>query len=281
MPSQEELLQELLASWDYTFYRGTQRRSIKGVRKSLSFTPSLPVAVIWSAVPGDAWGQHAPEFLPTSTIHTMQLLPACQPLLLGNPLPYPDNALSLAHVLVLLKYGKEDGITEAEVRKIYNYLHNRITGKTSGGDFLYRVFNEYMEEMDDEDIPWDFTHPHTMISYIARDAWDDNPTVTTAENLEADAFIFADAPAVQKAAIRLGYDSLLYVDAFGGGEYAAPPLLGCPVADLSGVEIDYGMDNELVPTHWTLRLLNQDCIESMTPTPTDEIVGHVDLCGEE
>jgi hypothetical protein len=255
-----------------TVYRGTQRRDIKGARKGLSFTPSLPVAVIWSARPGDVWSRTRTAFLPTSTVHTAQLR-------LRNPLILGEGCYnSLSNILKMLRYDYVGGISEGEVTKIYNYLHNRLIGKAKGGEFLFKVLDEDYEEIDDDVVPFSLSIPDTLISWVAREEWHEEPTIETAAHLVADTYIFVDAPAVQRAALSQGYDSIVYVDVFAGGTWAAEDLLGCDVEELDGITMDYDIEDEYVPTHWSLRLLDADIVESMTAKPTEEIVATVDLC---
>lgn len=255
-----------------TVYRGTQRRDIKGARKGLSFTPSLPVSVIWSARPGDVWARRKTVFLPTSTVHTAQLN-VRNPLILGK-----GCYDTLSHILELLRYDYVGGIPEEDVTRIYNYLHNRLTGKAKGGEFSFKVLDEDYEEIDDDVVPFSLSMPDTLISWVAREEWYYEPTIETASHLMADTYIFVDAPAVQRAALAQGYDSIVYVDVFAGGTSAAETLLGCDVEELDGVTMDYDIEDEFVPTHWSLRLLDPDIVESMTATPAEEIVETVDLC---
>lgn len=251
------------------YYRGTQRASIRGAQKTLSFTPSLPVAVIWSARPGNIWLGMSPRFLKTSTVHKVQLNTKKQ-------LTLPEYShVALSDILTALKY-EEGGISCKEVRKIYQYLHNRIIGKAKGGDFSYRLYDEEGEEVDDYEVPLSLRRPHTIISWYGFDQWEDEPTLETASCLWADTFVFADSPAVQRAAKAQGYDSIAYVDVFAGGEYASADLLGCPVWDLSGVEED--TEDKGVPVHWTVRPLDMKIIKLLESVPTEQIVQTKDLC---
>jgi len=254
-------------------YRGTQRRSIRGARKILSFTPSLPVAVIWSAQPGDFWSDIRPRFLKTSTVHKVELSSKKQ-------LTFQWNHCSLADVLKLLKYGEEDGISPEGVEKIYRYLHNRLIGKTKyAGEFYYQLYDEDGKEVDGYEIPFSLTRPETAISWYGFAQWDYEPTLETASQLWADTFIFADTPAVQRAAKAQGYDSIAYVDLFAGGERASEWLLGCSVWGLSGVESDTDLEDNEVPVHWTIRPLNNKIIKIVESVPAEQILETEDLCG--
>jgi hypothetical protein len=246
-----------------TVYRGTQYKAIEGARKGLSFAYSLPVAIIWSARPGDIWGRREPQFLPTSTIHIAQLE-------IKKPFVIEEPFTSLGDVLRRLKYPR--GIADDDVRKIYNYLHNRIIGKVPGGDFSYVVLDEDGGEPRDEDeVPLSFRSPQSLIS-LARDDWDNDPGLDTADLLQVDTFIFADAPAFQRAAVAAGYDAMVYMDVFQGGEHAAPILLKQDVYDLEGVTEEQDIQGEYVPAHMTLRPLDLNIIVEVTSIPTVDVV---------
>jgi len=231
-------------------YRGTQHRKVEGVRAGLSYTTSLPAAIVWSSVPPDKWGQREAEFLPTSTVHVARL----------NTdrvleLAQGDNHASFASVLMSLEYGDRGGISQEEATKILQYMHNRIIGKAKGGEFVYRVYDEEGELFDDNDLPFSLTDPLTGVSEI-RDAFEcaDNP-LETAGRLIADTFIFADAPAVQRAAIKMGYEAMFYWDLFQGAEHASKQLLGIEAEHLKGVEWDHDIDGERTLVHETYRVL--------------------------
>jgi hypothetical protein len=233
----------------------------------MSFAYSLPVAVIWSAVPGDVWGKSEAHFLDTSTIHTAQA-DESNALDLGG-----YNFMTMGDILMALEYGSPEGITESEVRKIYNYMHNRLIGKAKGGDFLYQVFDEDEEQLDEYDLPFSLTSPETLISVARDEDWDYEPTIEVANRILADSFIFVDAPAVQKAALRLGYTSIIYQDVFAGGTSASKTLLGKDVEDLEGIEMEYDLDNEEVPTHKTFRVLDPEAISDVVSEPTEDVLG--------
>lgn len=257
-------------------YRGTQRREIKGARTGQSWAFSLPVAVIWSAVPGDPWA-HSKEvrrahFISTSTIHIGQAD-------VRNALNLGGIYTSLAEVLRKLEWGSPEGITDEEVLRVFNYMHNRLIGKAKGGEFVYQVLDEYGDPRDESEIPLSFLMPMTLISE-ARDEWD--AAYDRAEAMElaarvvADTFIFADAPRVQMAAKRLGYDALTYHDVFQGGESAAEELLGRDVEDLEGIEQDYDLEDNWVPIHDTLRPLGDDVITDVVAVPTEEVLADME-----
>jgi transposase-like protein len=255
------------------YYRGTQLRSIRGARKTLSFTPSLPVAVVWSSHPGNFWHGIKPHFLKTSTVHKAEINSEKQ-------LTLPWNHCSLSDVLKALNY-QDGGISDEEVRKIYQYLHNRLIGKTKyAGDFSYRLYDDEGEEVDDYEVPFSLRRPQTTISWYGIEQWDDDPCLETASRLWADTFIFVDAPAVQRAAKDQGYNSIAYIDVFAGGEPASEHLFGCPVWDLAGVDEDTDLEGDDVPVHWTVRPLDKRIIKILERVPAEEIVETTDLCEE-
>jgi hypothetical protein len=73
--------------------------------------------------------------------------------------------------------------------------------------------------------------------------------------LQADTFIFADAPAVQRAARVAGYDCIVYSDVFEGGRHASEVLLGVDVEELPGIDLDEDLEDDLVVVHDTYRPL--------------------------
>lgn len=252
-----------------TVYRGTQRAVIEGVRKGQSFAYSLGVAIIWSARPGDVWAGTHTRFLETSTVHVIQAAPR-------SMLPLAErNHCSLADVLRRLDY--PNGISDEEVRKIYNYMHNRIIGKAAGGEFAYVLLDEDGDARDEDEVPLSFTNPQTMIT-LARDDWDFDPGLETADLLIADTYIFADAPAIQRAAAQLGHDALTYPDVFQGGEDAAQELLGCRVGQLDGVTFDTDLNGRTVPQHLTLRVLDPALVVNAAATPTAQVLHDRRFC---
>jgi hypothetical protein len=234
------------------------------VRKALSFAYSLPVAIIWSARPGDVWGRTKPTFLSTSTIHTAQIN-------VRNPLVWDQNHMTLGDVLRDLRYGKPGGITEDEVTKIYNYMHKRILGQARGGDFGYKLVDDEGNERDEDEVPLSFRNPESVIS-LAREGWLYDPLLETADLLTADTFIFADAPAVQRAALARGHDALVYVDVFQGGEGAAKELLDCPIRDLDGIDESTDLDGVWQTVHDTVRILDPAVIVEMSAVPTASLL---------
>lgn len=237
-------------------FRGTQHLSPgTQVRGSLSFTPSLPVAVIWSARPGDIWSHRArATFLSTSTVHAAHVHSS-------NTLKLNEGAelsTKLGDVLRLLQYGEPSGITHDEVLRIFNYMHNRLIGKARGGEFGYTVYDEEGGELDEQDLLLSFSSPRTLISEVKDDfEYDWAERLQTIDRVLADTFVFADAPTVQKVAQRLGYDALTYQDVFQGGESASKELLHRDVVELPGVDEEWDeIEGEYVPSHVTVRPLN-------------------------
>lgn len=252
-------------------YRGTQRRDVEGALKSLSFTDSLPVAVIWSSLPGDVWANRPTKFLSTSTVHAYEVFPR-NTLVLGGEEP----GMSLGDVLRALDY--PNGITPDETRKIFIYLHKRLLGRTKGGGlFNYLYVDEEGDEYTDDDLSFDLTNPETMLSKALWD-WDgefeDEAVTNIANRLYIDNFAFADAPAVQRAAIKLGYDSIAYVDAFAGGADASKELFDVPVNKLVGVRMEWDIvaGNKKIPTHLTLRILDDRIVKQRWSFPTSDVL---------
>lgn len=245
-------------------YRGTQREAIGGVRPTLSFTSSLGVALIWSAVPPDPFSSsrdsRVAHFVPASSVHAVHLA-------MRRPLAWEGLTMSLYDVLVSLRYGEPDGITVEEVGKVYNYLHNRITGKAKGGEFRYEVVDEDGEPVEDES-GLDFSGRTRILD--EKDLFMGSEDLEDAGRLQADAFIFADAPAVVKAATRLGFDGIIHADVFAGGTGAAPTLLGLDVEELDGVEEDRDIDGEWVPSHRTWRPFSADQVVNVARLPSAE-----------
>lgn len=246
---------------DPVLYRGTQTSEDRTVRGTSSWTPSLPVALIWSAYPGDL-GRPA-RLLESSTVHVGRLRPGAKVLKLCGG----SNICSFAEVLRALQYGKDQGISHEEASKILTYLHNREIGRAAGGEFQYRVVDEDGEEITDADIGFSVRSPVTRVREFRDGPWQWDPDEAAAQ-LDADAFVFADAPAVHRAARALGYDALWYMDVFDGGTYAAPDVLNVEVDELEGVEWDTGVDEEDVPTHETYRPLSEGAVVIERATPT-------------
>jgi hypothetical protein len=234
------------------FYRGTQREALHGVHAALSFTDSIDVATIWSAAPGSAFASikenRQARFLPTSTVHAAYLA-------MRRPIVWDDNYISLSDVLSTLRFGRDGGITVEEVGKIYNYLHNRLTGKAKGGEFRY-VIRDEDGEIEEESDGLDFSGRTRILD--EKDLFLETEDLATASRLAADAFIFADTPMVLKAAQRLGHDGIVHGDVFDGASAASKDLLGRKVDSLDGVEEERDIDDEWVPTHRTYRPFHAD-----------------------
>jgi hypothetical protein len=163
-------------------------------------------------------------------------------------------------VLRDLKFGQPEGISRDEVVRIYNYLHNRTLGRTPGGTFKYQVFDDegtLLDLEDDDVVPFSISRPQTIFS-VFRESFDfsrDNEILVEASGLVADAFVFADTPAVVRAAQRLGFRGISYMDVFEGAEAAAPVLLLCEAEDIDCIEELQDLEGDLVLCHETLRPL--------------------------
>jgi hypothetical protein len=253
-------------------YRGTQTPDPGRTRKkgfAPSYTSVLPVAIIWSAHPGDEWDQYPPAFTGSSTVHAAEL--RCRKLLDLRKL---GTYCAFSEVLRLMNYGKNKHWTIEEVLKVYNYLHNRITGRAPGGEFKYRVMEEpYSDhQMSEDDVPWDLMNPETLISWHAHPEFEMNPSLDSASILIADTFIFIDSPGVRRVAKAMGYDCIVYMDVFHGAEEASKLLLGIDVEDIPGIQEEEDIDWDYVPSHDTVRPLNPDTIRPLWSRPSEEVV---------
>lgn len=249
-------------------YRGTQTPEVKGHLKSASYTPSLPAAIIYSARPGP-WGTD-PEFLSTSTVHIARL----ETDKILELSPYADT--SFQDILRLLRYEKKNGIDIDEAVKILQYMHNRILGRTQGGEFKYKVVDDFGHELDPDDVPFSLTMPETLISQF-KDDFELEQSIDEAEtSLVADSFIFADAPAVGRAARKLGYEAIKYPDVFAGAEGVSEKLLGIPVDRLQGIREEEDIDYDPVPMHDTIRTLVEGAVVPVESIPTLKLLKRLD-----
>jgi hypothetical protein len=99
--------------------------------------------------------------------------------------------------------------------------------------------------------------------------------IALADNLYVDTFAFADSPAVQRAAINLGYDAIAYEDVFAGGKDASEELLGIRVNKLAGIRMEWDpTDGKTVPMHTTLRILDETIIKAVWSFPTKEVLAN-------
>lgn len=265
------------------YFRGTvtKEQEKTALGGAPSWTPCLGAAIVWAAVPPNVWSSskeaQSARFAEGSTV-TAAKISAAKVLDLGGP----DQ--SLGEVLRALSFEKDDGITTDEAMRIFNYMHNRLIGKARGGEFKYRVFDADGEAMDPQEVPLSFSMPETLIS-MTRDDFDlarpdTLPTtpaqakrarvaarLAEADRVSADAFIFADTPTVQKVARRLGFDAIVYLDAFGGGPGALRDLMGIDpeqVDCLTEEDDPFSDDDWRQNTLWlheTLRPLSDDIVK--------------------
>lgn len=248
-------------------YRGSQRLDDRTVRGVPSYTPSIDVALVWSAVPGDAWSRRPPSFLPTSNVQAVDMEIA-RPLVLDEH----GSHVSLSQVLDRLRHGEPGGITDEEVSRLLRWMHRRAIGVVPGGDFRYIVRDEEGEPIDPDDVEFSLVDPQTLLSQAQQD-WEYGDRTVPA--VEADAYVFADAPTVQKVAGRLGFDAIVYRDVFQGGKSASPALLGVDVLDLDGVEEELDLDLEYVPTHLTVRPLAGAVVREVWRKPSAEVLSQM------
>lgn len=225
-------------------------------RAVASYTPLASVAAIYSMHPSDTWGEHPPSFVQTSTV---------QPAFVRARKPLRMHTLSatFGDILRALRYGEPNGITDDEVLKMLNYLHNREVGAVSGGDLLYKIVDEDDEEVEDD---WgDLLYGRTKIQNL-RDDIEMNPdsTLELADRLHAETYAFCDAPAVKRAAERLGYDAIVHTDPFHPGE-ASRILFDKEGEELAGVGDEWNLDNDEVVTIDTIRPFSEEQIRPIIP----------------
>lgn len=250
-------------------YRGTQRPQVGGLHRLTSWTVSLPVAVIYSARPRDGW--RGPRFMEGSTIHEAELPDTARVLHLCGGSP----TCSLADVMKALRFGHPHGLTRDEARRILNYLHNRLVGRTHGGQFLFKALDEDGDAITDEDVPFSLSQPETVVSVFREDVFDDVGPEAAGDLFFADTYVFADSPSVRKAARRLGYDALGYQDIFEGTDEAADRLLGCDVLDLEEVDEAPDINAQDVAVHQTIRPLHPEALVPLGSVPTVEVLPQV------
>lgn len=256
-------------------YRGTQRKTPVGLQKVSSWTPSLAVAVVYSAQPGDAWSSRgsSAEFRSTSTVHMAELRDGAKVLALCGG----ENDCSFLRMMEQLEFGKPNGMTHEEGILILRLLHIRYIREVgwSGGPFNFIVLDDDGEPMDhSENVPFDIRRPQTLISWVVIDGFDDDPRAM-AGNFILDTFALADIAIVRNIVRRLGYDALSYDDVFLGGKSAAPQLLGCQVGELDGVRTGWDLNSDRIPLHETVRPLNKDVLVDRQSVPTAEVLPQV------
>lgn len=258
-------------------YRGTKSDDSTLTRfKQLSFTPSLGAALIYSAVPGDPFATtkalEVAHFVPGSTVHAAHVE--------DTPTLVISEGLttSMGDVLRLLRYGQPEGMTVKEALRVFNYMHNRLMGTAPGDPFKFIVYDESGDEMEDADVPFSIRNPQSLISMQREDFKYDGGDLMYADAVVADAFIFADAPAVALVASRLGYRALCYGDVFGGGQYAVDELFGpeFDVNDLDGIDAQMDVEGSYLPSHDTIRPLAGAVIQYVWSRPSAEVVPEIE-----
>jgi hypothetical protein len=248
-------------SIDKIVYRGTQTPVLAGFRVLPSYTDSLQIAQIWSAVPGDALYGRKAHFLDTSTVTKAHLE-------MASPILLPNARMSLGELLRILQYG-QDGISYDESIKIYNYLHNRLIGKARGGEISVQFLDE-----DGEAIEEELTFSNRTIVSTAKEAFEIDE-LEAADRLIVDTFALVDAPAVFREAKKLGHDGILHKDIFQGGERGARELLGEEVYDLEGVEEEFDfLAEETYPIHDTYRPFDPSQVTVLSTLLAKDIPSH-------
>jgi hypothetical protein len=183
--------------------------------------------------------------------------------------------MGVADVMRALRYGEPNGITADEVRRVFNYLHNRIYGKAPGGEFSYVVVDEDGEPLDEHDEPFSLTGTASYILDLRDEAaqygWGDEVVgidIKVAERLAADAYVFFDSKTVQAVARRLGFDGFVYPDLFQGCESAARDLFGLECDEVEGIDDARDVKNETVFTHRTYRPLTEESVVQVWDAPS-------------
>lgn len=225
-------------------------------RTVASYTPLASVAAIYSMRPGDAWGEREPSLAQTSTVQPAFIR-------VRKPIRVHELSTTFGDILRALRYGEPNGITDDEVLKMLNYLHNREVGEASGGDLLYKVFDENEEEVEAD---WgDLLHGRTKIQNLRDDIeMDPDSTLDLADRLHAETYAFFDAPAAKRAAERLGYDAFVHTDPFRPGR-ASEILFDKEGEDLTGVGDEWNLEGEEVPIIDTIRPFSEDQIRPIIP----------------
>ena len=251
------------------FYRGTQTaQALRGVRGVTSWTDSLTIALIWSAVPGDVWASRKTRFVETSTVHAAYLE-------LRNPLVFTSNSASVGDLMRALRYGEPNGLTEEDLRRVWNYLHNRLYGRAKGGEFNYVAYDEEGDELDPDDMPFSLMGNESVFTELR----DEQEYAEGAELFEigdriaVDTYVLFDSKRVQEAARRLGFDGLVYWDIFEGCQFAIEELFG-PQEDceqIEGIDVAPDVRYEDVVTHKTYRPLYEDRIIPLWSEPSEAL----------
>jgi hypothetical protein len=252
------------------FYRGTQTaQALRGVRGVTSWTDSLTIALIWSAVPGDVWASRKTSFIETSTVHAAHLA-------LRNPLVFKHNGASVGDIMRALRYGEPNGLTDEELRRVWNYLHNRLYGKAKGGEFNYVAYDEEGDELGSDEEPFSIQGNVSHFTELRdeQEYAEGEQLFAIGDQIAADAYVYFDSKRVQEAARRLGFDGLIYMDIFEGCQYAAEELFDPREVDcelIEGIEIDQDVKYDDVPTHWTYRPLYEDRVIPLWSEPAEEL----------
>ena len=109
---------------------------------------------------------------------------------------------------------------------------------------------------------------------MAKDDWEHARSyadkLEVSKQLYADTFVFADVPIIGQTAQDLGYDSLVYTDLFPNGEETAEDVFGCEIWEM--LDGDMGLDEEYVPVHETIRILDESVIKSVSTELTLDIL---------
>ena len=182
-----------------------------------------------------------------------------------------------------LGFGDKGGMTLRELKRTLIYLHKRHLGLAPGGPFSSVILDEDGEAVEQERA---FYPIYRAQSHI-RDFWEELEGESTIDQLSmgglfiADAFVFADAPAVQEAAVRAGYDAIVYGDVFGGAETVLEDLTGLrpeQIGCLSLEEDPFSYWKEEFEESWyhrSVRPLRSDVVTNVQSMPAVEALAEL------
>jgi FKBP-type peptidyl-prolyl cis-trans isomerase 2 len=249
-------------------YRGAQTSDMERSRLgTLSFTPCLGAAIIWSSNPGGSVfssSYKGPHFVDGSTVWAVNIT-SPRPLVLGGGQIFS----SLQQLLEDLGQNEPNGITDDELDKLLLHLHKRATGRLKMVQFEYRMLDEDGEVLDEtEELGLSFRNPQTFFSACRDGMYDDYSL------LEVDTFAFADSKLVQQIAERLGYTSLDYLDTFGGAS-ASEKLMGIEPLDIDCIEEVDDLDGDNIYAHETIRPLTGAEVEVVWQRPGAELAAEL------
>lgn len=180
-----------------------------------------------------------------------------------------------------LGFGEKGGMTLRELKRTLIYLHKRHLGLAPGGPFSSVILDEDGEAVERERAFYLSARSHI------RDFWEELEGESAQDQLSmgglfvADAFVFADATAVQEAAVRAGYDAIVYDDVFGGAETVLEDLTGLrpeQIGCLSLEEDPFSYWKEEFEESWyhrSVRPLRSDVVTNVKSMPAMEALAEM------